>query len=176
MRLLYFAYGSNLSTLRLRRRVPSARPLAVARLGAHRLHFHLRGRDGSAKCDAYFTGRPGDAVWGVVWELDPDHKGALDDAEGLGYTYDEADVQVTAADGARLNAFTYRARAERIVSGLAPYGWYRDFVLSGAREHGLPQALIDWLAARGVRRDPNPVRAARNRKILRGDDHERQGA
>lgn len=168
-RLQYFAYGSNLSTPRLTRRVPSARPLAVARLTGHQLHFHLRGGDGSAKCDAYFTGREGDAVWGVVWEIDPNHKPDLDEAEGLGYTYDEADVHVETAQGRVLEVFTYRARTGRIARGLMTYDWYRDFVLNGAREHGLPDVLTDWLAELQVRRDPNLVRAARNRRILRGE-------
>ena len=38
--LLYFAYGSNLSTPRLRARVPSARKLESAVLTHHRLVFH----------------------------------------------------------------------------------------------------------------------------------------
>ena len=50
--LLYFAYGSNLHPERLRERVPSAESLGVARLEAHVLRFHKRGRDGSGKCDA----------------------------------------------------------------------------------------------------------------------------
>lgn len=169
-RLRYFAYGSNLSTPRLTRRVPSARPLAVARLPAHRLHFHLRGGDGSAKCDAYFTGRAEDGVWGMVWEIAPAHKPRLDKAEGLGYSYDEAHVRVKTTRGDELEVFTYRARAGRIAHGLVPYDWYRDFVLSGAREHGLPGMLTGWLAELRVRRDPNPLRAAHNRRILRGEN------
>ena len=67
--LRYFAYGSNLSTPRLRGRVPSACKLGVATLAAHRLVFHKLGRDGSAKCDALYTGRQEDIVRGVVFEM-----------------------------------------------------------------------------------------------------------
>jgi len=38
--LRYFAYGSNMSLARLRRRVPSARRIAVATLPGYRLRFH----------------------------------------------------------------------------------------------------------------------------------------
>ena len=50
--MLYFAYGSNLSSARMAARVPSARVVARAQLPGHALRFHKVGRDGSAKCDA----------------------------------------------------------------------------------------------------------------------------
>ena len=49
--LLYFAYGSNMSSVRLRARVNSAQPLGVARLPGHRLRWHMHSLDGSGKCD-----------------------------------------------------------------------------------------------------------------------------
>lgn len=52
---LNFAYGSNMLTDRLRERVPSARPVAVARLAGHSLRWHKVSIDGSGKCDAEAT-------------------------------------------------------------------------------------------------------------------------
>ena len=49
MHALYFAYGSNLSSPRLRARVPSARPEGVARLEGQRLALDKPGRDGTAR-------------------------------------------------------------------------------------------------------------------------------
>jgi hypothetical protein len=49
----YFAYGSNMETARLRERMPSAKPLGVAKLSGHELRFHKRSKDGSGKCNAF---------------------------------------------------------------------------------------------------------------------------
>ncbi|RMD60293.1 MAG: gamma-glutamylcyclotransferase, partial [Planctomycetota bacterium] len=62
--MLYFAYGSNMSTPRLRRRVSRAVPVATARLPGCRLAFHKLGADGSGKCDACPAGRAEEVVWG----------------------------------------------------------------------------------------------------------------
>lgn len=51
----YFAYGSNMSLLRLWQRVPSAVRIGVFTLQGHQLRFHKLGKDGSGKCDAYQT-------------------------------------------------------------------------------------------------------------------------
>ena len=137
----YFAYGSNMSAERLRGRTPSARPLGRARLAGHVLRWHKLGRDGTGKCDAAHTGKRSDAVWGVLFEIDCAEKAALDRVEGLGIGYDEAEVRV-ALDGACCSARTYRAKPERADAKLRPKQWYKDHVLRGAREHGLPAWYI----------------------------------
>ncbi len=92
----YFAYGSNMLTARLRERVPSAAAIGIGRLVGHALRWDKRsGRDRSGKCDAEATGRQEDVVWGVLFELDPDEKLALDRAEGLGVGYLDKTVQVS---------------------------------------------------------------------------------
>ena len=47
----YFAYGSNMSSRRLRERMPGARAESRAILPCHRLAWHKIGKDGSGKCD-----------------------------------------------------------------------------------------------------------------------------
>jgi gamma-glutamylcyclotransferase len=57
--MLYFAYGSNMCTGRLRApdRVPTAEFVRIARVPQHLLRFHkLSKKDCSAKADAYLTG------------------------------------------------------------------------------------------------------------------------
>ena len=49
MQALYFAYGSNLFSARMRERVPSAQARGPARLAGHRLTVDKPGRDGTAK-------------------------------------------------------------------------------------------------------------------------------
>ena len=66
----YFAYGSNMSLLRLRERVPSAERLGVFKLEQHVLRFHKIGIDGSGKCDAFLTEDPNASVIGALFEID----------------------------------------------------------------------------------------------------------
>lgn len=161
--MLYFAYGSNMLTARLARRVPSARPLGVARLRGHVLRFHKRGDDGSGKCNAFRTGRDADLVHGVLFEVDGGRLARLHAAEGPGYEFGE--VEVEPEDGAPVAAVTYRARSAWLDDALAPYTWYQAFVVAGAREHGLPRDYVTYLENVFARRDPNPWRSFRNHWI-----------
>ena len=160
--LKYFAYGSNMLTERLRRRVPSTRPVGRARLDGWKLCFHKRGADGSAKCDIIEAKA---SVHGVLFDIDPDERHLLDRAEGLGSGYDIANVELATARGA-LDAFCYVASPSHIDGELLPFGWYRDFVLHGAFEHELPQAYRQRLRQVEYLSDDNTARAAKNRKIV----------
>ncbi|GAB4337471.1 MAG: hypothetical protein Kow0089_08730 [Desulfobulbaceae bacterium] len=164
--MLYFAYGSNLSTPRLRARVPSAEKIAVCGLERHCLVFHKVGRDGSAKCDAFFTGREEDVVHGVLYRINPEEKPRLDRAEGLGKGYLTKKVRL--AEGSTFHTgFLYYATL--IDPGLKPFHWYREHVLFGAREHGLPEASIRTIEAVDVITDPDRERTARELGIY--SDH-----
>jgi len=143
---LYFAYGSNLSTERLRSRAPSGVSLGKARLDGHVLRWHKLGRDGSGKCDIVCTDSDSaDVVWGVLYRIDRRDKEALDFAEGLGVGYDERFVEVHARAGPR-RALTYKAKPGKIDPSLKPRDWYKAHVLRGAREHGLPTEYVERLA------------------------------
>ncbi len=100
-RVRYFAYGSNMLTARLRERVPSATAIGIGQLLGHALRWDKRSwQDGSGKCDAEATSRNDDVVWGVLFELDPEDKPALDKAEGVGAGYLEKMVSER-VDGGR---------------------------------------------------------------------------
>jgi hypothetical protein len=163
--MLYFAYGSNMHTARLRERVPSSTFRAVAALPGHALRFHKRGRDGSAKCDAYASGRPTDAVHGVVFALAAAERPALDRAEGSGYC--AAPVLLHTSSGATLNAYTYLAVPAAIDAALLPFRWYLDLVVAGAYAHGLPAAYVARLAETPAHADPDTERATRHTHLLR---------
>ena len=141
--MFYFAYGSNMSWPRLKARVPSAQPCGVAALRGHRLRFHKLGRDGSGKCDAQHTGDPADCVLGVLYQISASDKSYLDRVEGMGFGYAEQTVRLQAANRPPVEAFTYLAL--RIADGLRPFHWYKQHVLYGAREHGLPASYIKRL-------------------------------
>ena len=154
--MIYFAYGSNMSTARLRQRVPSARALGVAVLHGHRLAFHKAGRDGSAKCDVALSTQPGDRVYGVIYAMHTRHRQRLDLAEGLGMGYEHKMVTVQLAEGNEASALTYRAT--HTDPALLPYRWYLEHVLRGAREHGLPDHYLATIAATNSADDPDPQR------------------
>lgn len=138
--MYYFAYGSNMSVARLRERVPSADPLGCYILKEHDLRFHKSSKDGSGKCDAYFTSNSEDNIFGALFEIAPRQKRALDKAEGLGYGYEDKEVTVIAGDGSLVKAVTYVAII--IDETLKPYSWYLNHVLIGASETSLPAEYI----------------------------------
>lgn len=161
-----FAYGSNLCVERLRARVPDAAVLAVATLAGHALRWHKAGRDGSAKCDAVATGDDADVVWGVVYEVTPRGKAALDRFEGLGVEYFEKSVVVRARDGRPVDAVVYVANPARLDAAMRPYDWYRGFVVAGARQHGFPADYVAALEAVVFREDTDAARRAREFPVL----------
>jgi len=154
--MLYFAYGSNMSTPRLINRVSSARVVAVARLKQHRLKFHKKGKDTSGKCDAEFTNDAKDVVYGVVFEIAASQKAKLDEKEGLQNGYEEKKVSVYTGNGEELKAVTYYAT--HIEQTLKPYEWYKEHVLRGAREHGLPAEYVTTIKTVQAIPDPDKSR------------------
>lgn len=141
----YFAYGSNMSLRRLQQRVPQVQRLGTATLTGYRLCFHKVGQDGSAKCDAFYTGTELDVLHGVLYHIEPTDKLELDRIEGLGAGYAECEVKVEAASLQGVSALTYVAT--RIDASLSPFGWYKQHVLVGAREVGLPADYVESIAA-----------------------------
>ena len=161
--MYYFAYGSNMCTARLARRVPQMRPVGHATLAAHRLAWHLIGADDSGKCNIVHTGGDTDIVHGVVFELDAARLEALHAAEGPAYDFLELAVQCA---GQTLTAAAYRGRADWLDDTRVPFDWYRDFVVHGARAHGLPGNWIAGLDAVATQVDVDTERARDNAAIL----------
>ena len=163
--MYYFAYGSNMSWRRLRQRVASARRVCHARLPGYSLEFHKAGRDGSAKCDAYYTGKARDIIHGVLFDLDPADKAQLDRIEGVGAGYEEQEIKLALPNGRAVQAFTYVAT--HLDQQMQPYCWYKTHVVAGALEAGLPAGYTRRLRAVKTLRDPNPRRRARESAVHR---------
>lgn len=161
--MLYFAYGSNLSFARLQKRVPSGRLFTTGLLRRHRLCFHKIGRDGSAKCNAYYTGKREDYILGAVYSIAPSHKTLLDKAEGLGKGYEIKHVTVRTDTGAEVSPFLYSAT--EIDRNRKPFHWYKEHVLRGMREHGFPVQYLARAAAVESIADNDPARTARELQI-----------
>lgn len=166
--VVYFAYGSNMSTARLRERMPSCKPLGIATLPSHSLRFHKRSVDNSGKCNAFASGND-DSVIGVLFSFDPAERAKLDKAEGFGSGYEHAMVAVINDKGRRRKVLTYLASSDYVDDNLKPYGWYKDFVLAGAREHGLPREYIaECIESVEAIKDPKKAREKKQRATLVG--------
>jgi hypothetical protein len=164
--VVYFAYGSNMATARLRKRMPSCKPLGIATLPGHALRFHKRSTDKSGKCNAFANGND-NSVIGVLFSFDPAERAKLDEAEGVGGGYEHAMVTVINEKGRRRKVLTYLATPDYIDDSVKPYGWYKDFVLAGGREHGLPPEYIaEYIQSVEAIEDPNKTRDKKQRATL----------
>ncbi|MCH8992617.1 MAG: gamma-glutamylcyclotransferase [Acidobacteria bacterium] len=88
----------------------------------------------------------------------------LDTAEGLGRGYRDPQVRIETAHG-MLTAFAYVATPDAVDATLVPFDWYRDLVVAGARESGLPDPYVTALASVTAICDPDSVRANRHRRL-----------
>jgi len=152
-------------TRRLRDRVPSACFDERAILPGFTLKFHKKSRDGSGKGNALYTRNPADEVQGVIFDIDEIEKDDLDRVEGRGNGYNQITIRVHTANDV-IEVFTYVADDSAIDDSLMPYTWYKDIVLSGAREHSLPEDYIHKIESVEAQQDPDKQREAENRKFL----------
>ena len=140
--IIYFAYGSNMSSRRFLERVPSANSLGTGTLRHHQLTFNkVSWKDGSGKCGIVVSDR--EEVLGVLFEIAASDKQELDKIEGLGKGYDEKEVEISRANEKSIGAFTYCATAVDLT--LKPFTWYLRHVVEGAREADLPGYYIKKL-------------------------------
>ena len=154
-----------MSTPRLTDRVHSVRAVTIAQLHKHKLKFHKKSNDGSAKCDAEYTNNAEDVMYGVVFQISASEKPELDIKEGLRKGYEEKIVSVIAQNGETLDAVTYYAT--NIDPSLNPYDWYKEHVIRGARENGLPPEYIATIDAINSMPDPDTERHKRELSIYR---------
>jgi hypothetical protein len=146
-----------MSSRRLLSRVPSATIIGTAVLTHHELRFHkISNKDGTAKCDIFETGKQSQIVMGVVFDIPESEKPLLDKAEGVGNGYETKDVAVELHDSFIIEAYTYYAT--HIDPSLRPFHWYKQHVLAGALEHGLPEDYIRTIHAIESIDDPDDKR------------------
>lgn len=161
--MLYFGYGSNMLTARLRDRVPSATPHSTGWVDGYDLRFHKRSEDGSGKCNIVPV--EDSVVHGVVFEVAPHEVDALDEAERRGRGYARQNVRVRGRSSS-VEAFGYVAQPAYVDDALLPYEWYRALVLAGAQEHGLPGSYVAALRTVRSYPDPNGARRRQYRALL----------
>ena len=129
--MLYFAYGSNMSSRRLRARVPGARARGRGWLEDKRLVCNKPSKDGSGK--ANLVDAAGAVVWGVLYEIEEPDWPSLDRYEP-DYSRVGCEVNIAADRRALAQVYIWIGRGPDIPL----LDWYREHLLEGAREHGLP--------------------------------------
>ncbi len=163
MSIAYFAYGSNMASHRLQQRLPGARHVEVGILTGHQLRFHKNDSGLSGKCNIEFTDDHRDEVYGVVYQISNEDKRTLDRIEGLGAGYNEKTVSITTLSGSILTSVTYFAID--VDHSVMPYHWYKQHVLRGAIEHGLPAEYISKIESIESQEDPDERRSHRELSI-----------
>ncbi|CAD6217243.1 GSCOCG00004742001-RA-CDS [Cotesia congregata] len=147
--VLYFAYGSNLLTSRIRINNPSAKLYSVARLENYRLDF-IGWSNLWNGAPATIVETPGFHVWGAVWELDVADIKNLDQQEA---GYNAFQVDVITHSGATYNCRVYQqikvpnsyAKLRELPDGRRPSQTYLKIIVKGALDRGLPTEYINLL-------------------------------
>jgi len=141
MSIYYFAYGSNLHPLRLKKRIPNARLISKAQLKGYRLRFNKKGQDGSSKCNIHYTGHKVDFVHGAVYGITESDLETLDKIEGLncGYIHQYLALEINRN---LLQTLTYIAMPEYLDEQNHPFTWYRDIVIEGMEFLGFNREYI----------------------------------
>jgi hypothetical protein len=165
---LFFAYGSNMLTERLRERCPDARPVGAAIARGHVLSFSKRSKDGSGKA-TLLTLADGarQEAHGVLFKIPSAQRRKLDKAEdhNKGYRRNDEFV-VVMTSGRKIAASTYLALPEARDEALLPYDWYRALIVAGALEHELPEPYVAALRNADVIADPDVKRREKNLLLL----------
>ncbi len=146
---LYFAYGSNLNAARLRMHAPSAHLVSIARLADFRLAFSIESKRSWLGGVGDIVAAPGDEVWGALWVIAPGESRGLDEQEGIFRdppAYRRLQVEVETPTGDRVHCRTYQV-ANPDPAGFAPSPAYKQTMLSGALELGLPSTYLARLEA-----------------------------
>ncbi|KAK7425009.1 hypothetical protein QQZ08_008405 [Neonectria magnoliae] len=152
--VLYFAYGSNLSTEQMRQRCPYSTPVGLAHLEGWRWFINGRGyanvaqistddsNTGKGKSKA--TDAADEGVYGLLYLLPPQDEERLDGYEGVPHAYQkyQVDVKWARKDGDDDNGETLRALiyvdGERTEEDV-PRDEYVDRM-----ERGIEDAVENW--------------------------------
>ncbi|HVV63005.1 MAG TPA: gamma-glutamylcyclotransferase family protein [Pseudolabrys sp.] len=135
---LYFAYGSNMSRVAMKRRCPQARALGVATLAGWRFIVTLDGY-------ASVVRAAGSEVIGVLWDLTARDLAALNAYESVDSKLYGRRRLVVRHDGEAKSVLVYVAR--RSEEGRARPG-YMEIVIDAARDWNFPADYVRTLERR----------------------------
>lgn len=141
----YFAYGSNLLKDQVIQRIGSIglveHPPRIASLANHRLVFQPLEPGGHAFANIR---SPGEGVMGVVYRLSQID---LDKMDHFERGYERQAIQVTDQHGEVLAAIAYVVISSPTASLGKPQEDYLARIITGARQHALPDSYINQVLA-----------------------------
>ncbi|XP_015510107.2 gamma-glutamylcyclotransferase [Neodiprion pinetum] len=152
-KFLYFAYGSNLLAKRIRINNPTAVRRDIGRLKDFRLDFATYSKRWHG-ASATIVPTENEYVWGAIWEIDNSDIASLDQQEGVeDKLYFSKIVDIETPNGSFLKCKVYQQcnnPQEHLTGNLLPQdrrpsAAYRDTILKGARESGIPSDYIKFL-------------------------------
>ena len=138
-KLLYFAYGAEMLSSRIRSRCASPKVVATARLADHCLGFYGYSPIWDGGLETVLPA-PGREVWGVVYELCFTDADSLDTWQGVRLngtgSYFHTPAEVVDAKGAAYAVLVYKKNV--LGEPSVPSRPYLDAILAGACEQALP--------------------------------------
>lgn len=126
-----------MSSERLKERVPTAWSVTTARLNNYRFICNKIGGSNTAYANIEYD--PASHIFGVIYKLKPDDFNTLDIYEG---NYQRKGVKVE-TNSKEINAITYIS--DYTGDDLQVADWYQEHILTGAREHQLPEEYIQTI-------------------------------
>ncbi len=140
---LYFAYGSNLKTERMKERIPSAMVKGISTLRGYQFKLNKLGKDGSAK--ANIAPIEGGIVYGVAYSFGSDQWSVLDSFEG---GYKRVPLKIHILDQFRIASTYICVDTKLLVESIAPSNWYLNLIIEGATQHSLPYEYLSDIKAK----------------------------
>ena len=121
--------------------------------------------DVSGKGDMIPSESETDEVYGVLFKILETEEKNLDEAEGYpDFGYGKKKIDVITTKGEKYRSVMYFATD--IDPKKKPYHWYKEQVVQGAREHGLPEGYIKKIDDVESIPDQDPERERIERKCL----------
>ncbi len=134
----YFAFGSNMNLDQMKKRCPGSTFLTSATLEDFRFVYDGKSdRWGGAVGN--IVPSEGESVKGALFEINDGDLLSLDQYEGFPNRYKRRELPVKSTDNMKIMAILYFRDNESVGS---PSEAYKETVISGARECGIPEDYI----------------------------------
>lgn len=142
----YFAHGSNMNHKQMVERCPEAKFVKRGYLENYCLVYD--GWSVIRKCAVTnILYSKGDMVWGGLYEINQNDLAALDKREGYPDRYDKGEFEIRDDKGKPVKAIIYFRIGQKEGK---PSEEYRDTVIQGAHDCGLPEDYISFLAGETI--------------------------
>lgn len=161
--MLYFAYGSNMSAERLKKRINSACKVGTGELENYKLVCNKISCDQSLKFNIERS--EGSQVYGVVYCVSESDLPELNKYEGAisGSKHYIREMMTINYNGEEQQAAIYICTCTENIDnsgGNKPYSWYVEHALRGAREAGIDHDYIERYINIASKEDQNKSRAS----------------